>query len=396
MCSACSRSTAWLLAQMKSAGWLPNHVIALEALFPPWASPTPDLTVRHHYKAAPTHASRVYQAIGISLCGDGVDHLPRHHGRGNPGCLVGERHCRDLALEQARHPGLASRILARHSHDSSGANGQEPAKISVSLLGCSAQPLLPPELGAKTRENLMVQCGRPREITYSGDREDRAGFGSPPHRVPVQTGWNGQWSLQSTLSFMPTRFISVIRMSNAPADGQHVRRLAKLVQERLWCEAYSIAGFIMPQAPVNTSQRMLDWTMIWTLVRSMTNVVPSNAEKMQKRPNLILRQPPLSVSRRYSSSALRNRCWRKKHDDKWIEKGSSLRNRRTDFHGSVIPKTRRAFSPANPSRTDGHDSRLTILGNERIADSLLVNVRSAADRLSFSSDSNFGVKQGIP
>ena len=32
MCSACSRSTAWLLALMKSAGWLPNHVIALEAL----------------------------------------------------------------------------------------------------------------------------------------------------------------------------------------------------------------------------------------------------------------------------------------------------------------------------------------------------------------------------
>jgi hypothetical protein len=32
MCSACSRSTAWLLALMKSAGRLPNHVIALEAL----------------------------------------------------------------------------------------------------------------------------------------------------------------------------------------------------------------------------------------------------------------------------------------------------------------------------------------------------------------------------
>jgi hypothetical protein len=24
--------TSWLLAMMKSAGWLPNHVIALEAL----------------------------------------------------------------------------------------------------------------------------------------------------------------------------------------------------------------------------------------------------------------------------------------------------------------------------------------------------------------------------
>jgi hypothetical protein len=32
MCSACLRSTAWLLALMKSAGPLPNHVIALEAL----------------------------------------------------------------------------------------------------------------------------------------------------------------------------------------------------------------------------------------------------------------------------------------------------------------------------------------------------------------------------
>ena len=32
MCSACSRSTVWLLALMKAAGWLPNHVIALEAL----------------------------------------------------------------------------------------------------------------------------------------------------------------------------------------------------------------------------------------------------------------------------------------------------------------------------------------------------------------------------
>lgn len=30
--SVCSRSTAWLLALMKSAGWLPNQVIALEAL----------------------------------------------------------------------------------------------------------------------------------------------------------------------------------------------------------------------------------------------------------------------------------------------------------------------------------------------------------------------------
>jgi len=32
MCSACSRSAVWLLALMKSAGRLPNHVIALEAL----------------------------------------------------------------------------------------------------------------------------------------------------------------------------------------------------------------------------------------------------------------------------------------------------------------------------------------------------------------------------
>ena len=32
MCSACSRSTASLLALMKSEGRLPNHVIALEAL----------------------------------------------------------------------------------------------------------------------------------------------------------------------------------------------------------------------------------------------------------------------------------------------------------------------------------------------------------------------------
>jgi hypothetical protein len=32
MYSACSRSTAWLLVLMKSAGWLPNHVIALAAL----------------------------------------------------------------------------------------------------------------------------------------------------------------------------------------------------------------------------------------------------------------------------------------------------------------------------------------------------------------------------
>lgn len=28
MFSACSRSTAWLLALMKSAGWLSNHAIA--------------------------------------------------------------------------------------------------------------------------------------------------------------------------------------------------------------------------------------------------------------------------------------------------------------------------------------------------------------------------------
>jgi hypothetical protein len=32
MCSACLRSTAWLLALMKSAGWLPDYVIALAAL----------------------------------------------------------------------------------------------------------------------------------------------------------------------------------------------------------------------------------------------------------------------------------------------------------------------------------------------------------------------------
>jgi hypothetical protein len=31
MYSACSRSTVWLLALMKSAGRLANHVIALEA-----------------------------------------------------------------------------------------------------------------------------------------------------------------------------------------------------------------------------------------------------------------------------------------------------------------------------------------------------------------------------
>ena len=35
MCSACSCSTAWLLALMKSADRIPNHVIALEALCSP-------------------------------------------------------------------------------------------------------------------------------------------------------------------------------------------------------------------------------------------------------------------------------------------------------------------------------------------------------------------------
>jgi hypothetical protein len=35
MCSACSRSTAWLLALMNSADRIPNHVIALEALCSP-------------------------------------------------------------------------------------------------------------------------------------------------------------------------------------------------------------------------------------------------------------------------------------------------------------------------------------------------------------------------
>ncbi len=80
----------------------------------------------------------------ISLCGGGVDLLPRHHGPGNPCCLVGERHCRDLrrlALEQARHPGLARQILARHSHNSSRTDDQRPAKIAIALLGYSAEPL---------------------------------------------------------------------------------------------------------------------------------------------------------------------------------------------------------------------------------------------------------------
>jgi hypothetical protein len=35
MCSACSCSTAWLLALMKSADRIPSHVIALEALCSP-------------------------------------------------------------------------------------------------------------------------------------------------------------------------------------------------------------------------------------------------------------------------------------------------------------------------------------------------------------------------
>jgi hypothetical protein len=35
MCSAYSRSTAWLLALMKSADRIPNHLIALEALCSP-------------------------------------------------------------------------------------------------------------------------------------------------------------------------------------------------------------------------------------------------------------------------------------------------------------------------------------------------------------------------
>jgi hypothetical protein len=75
MCSAYSRSTAWLLALMKSAGELP--------------------------------------------------------------C----RHLRRLALEQARHPRLASRVLARHSHNRSRTDDQKLAKIAIALLGYSAEQL---------------------------------------------------------------------------------------------------------------------------------------------------------------------------------------------------------------------------------------------------------------
>jgi len=34
MCSAGWRSTKWLLALMKSAGWLPNYAITLKSLCP--------------------------------------------------------------------------------------------------------------------------------------------------------------------------------------------------------------------------------------------------------------------------------------------------------------------------------------------------------------------------
>lgn len=75
----------------------------------------------------------------------GIDLLPRRHGPSNLGRLVGERHRRDLCgltLEQARHPGLASRIPARHSHYSSRPDHEQTAKIAIALFGYSAQPLL--------------------------------------------------------------------------------------------------------------------------------------------------------------------------------------------------------------------------------------------------------------
>lgn len=89
--------------------------------------------------------SRDHRAIGISLCGNDVDLLPRHQGPGDPSRLVGERHCRDLrglALEQACHARLARRILACHPHNRRRSDDQQAAKIAVALLGYSAEPLL--------------------------------------------------------------------------------------------------------------------------------------------------------------------------------------------------------------------------------------------------------------
>ncbi|GAB1584231.1 hypothetical protein PPNSA23_41740 [Phyllobacterium phragmitis] len=49
MCSACLRSTRWLLALMNSADHIPNHVIALEALCSPGFVRSPVKPVCHHH-----------------------------------------------------------------------------------------------------------------------------------------------------------------------------------------------------------------------------------------------------------------------------------------------------------------------------------------------------------
>lgn len=118
MCSAYSRSTTRLLAQIKSAGWLPHYAIVLEAL-----SPLGFTNLRLTGSSSLRDCSSAYcyaitkPRLMLGCC---VDFLPRHKGPSDPGCLVGKRPRRDLrwlTLEQARHPLLSSIFFTRHSHD---------------------------------------------------------------------------------------------------------------------------------------------------------------------------------------------------------------------------------------------------------------------------------------
>ena len=116
MCLAYVRSTEWLLAVMKSAGWLPNHVRALAALWPlGFADPRSDrfvitaqLLLRH--PPAGVNPERGRRSRGRCR----VNFFARHHCPSDARCYVGERERRDLrrlALQELRQTRLPICVL---------------------------------------------------------------------------------------------------------------------------------------------------------------------------------------------------------------------------------------------------------------------------------------------
>src|SRR3954447_13648590 len=149
MCPACDAAFSSPLAIMPSADQIPTKVAHSEVLGANgviWSGGVDRLSCNSSF-ALPKLSALPFSGAVASCC----DRLrlfvalaAHHHCPGDPGSLVGQRHCRQLwraSFEQPQEP-LATRALHCTANDSHRAGKQHLTQIAIACFGYRSQALL--------------------------------------------------------------------------------------------------------------------------------------------------------------------------------------------------------------------------------------------------------------